>query len=88
MGERIVFFAGLVLIAGYPLAFFLIDAQWLLLAVFAFTTTGMGMLMATHMCNRCMNFACPLNNVEQSVRDEFFAHNPIVAEAWAKEKRQ
>jgi hypothetical protein len=84
-GEKIVFFAGLIPIAGYPLAFLLIGTQWLLLALFALTSAGMGTLMSTLMCNHCMNFACPLNRVEQPVRDDFFSRNPIVAKAWGKE---
>ncbi|MBN1426985.1 MAG: hypothetical protein JXB07_01290 [Anaerolineae bacterium] len=83
-GENIVFFAGLVLIAGYPLAFLMIGTQWLLLTIFVLTTAAMGTLMATLMCNHCMNFACPLNRVEQSVREDFFSRNPVVARAWGR----
>lgn len=86
MGEKIVFFAGLALIAGYPLAFLLIGAQWLMLALFILATVGMGALMATRMCSRCMNFACPFNRVGQPVREAFFSRNPIVAITWAGEK--
>jgi hypothetical protein len=31
-----------------------------------------------------MNFACPLNGVDEKVRDQFFIENPTVAEAWGK----
>jgi hypothetical protein len=33
-------------------------------------------------CSQCMNFACPLNHVDETVRVEFFKRNPIVAQAW------
>jgi hypothetical protein len=79
--ENIIFFTGLVLIAGYPLAFLIVGMQWLLLALFVITTGGMAMLMGHLMCARCMNFACPLNHVEPSVRASFFARNPVVAQA-------
>ncbi|MCG2785661.1 MAG: hypothetical protein L6461_11195 [Anaerolineae bacterium] len=49
-GENIVFFAGLVLIAGYPLAFMVISAQWLLLALFALLMVVMGTAMRSQLC--------------------------------------
>jgi hypothetical protein len=81
-GEKFVFFAGLVLIAGYPLTFLLAEMQWLLLAVFLVTSVGLGALLQSQLCTQCMNFACPLNRVEPGVRALFFARNPVVSEAW------
>jgi hypothetical protein len=83
--EKIVFFAGLALIAGFPLAGLLASRQWLLLALFAVTLVGMASLMNRRMCARCMNFACPLNRVDQATRQLFFDRNPVVARAWGKE---
>ena len=80
--EKSIFFVGLVLIAGYPLVFLLVTAQWLLLACFILLVIGMGTAMSTRMCTQCMNFACPLNRVEPGVRMLFFVRNPVVAEAW------
>jgi len=80
--EKIVFFAGLVLIAGYPLVFLAAWAQWVLLALFALTVAGMAVLMGRLMCARCMNFACPLNGVDRAARQAFFARNPVVTRAW------
>jgi hypothetical protein len=80
--ENIVFFTGLVLIGIYPLAFLLLGAQWILLVFFILTVTGMALLMGRLMCSRCMNFACPFNSVEKTLRETFFAHNPIVGQAW------
>jgi hypothetical protein len=80
--EKMVFFGGLVPIAGFPAAFLLAGSQWLLLALFAGSVAGMGALMARTMCSRCMNFACPLNRVDRPTRELFFARNPVVARAW------
>jgi hypothetical protein len=85
-GENIVFFAGWILIAGYPLAFLVIGMQWLLLALFALLAAELAVVMRLRLCNCCMNFACPFNRVEQSVRVAFFARNPTVARAWEGEK--
>jgi hypothetical protein len=82
VGENILFFAGLVLIAGYPLACLVVSRQWLLLAPFVVLVVVMAAAMRSLMCNRCMNFACPLNHVEPSVRAAFFARNPVIAQAW------
>jgi hypothetical protein len=81
-GEKIIFFAGLVLIAGYPLAFLIDGMQWLLLALFGVTVIGMAAVMRRLMCAHCMNFACPLNRVEPQVRALFFTINPVVSKAW------
>ncbi|MBN2118757.1 MAG: hypothetical protein JW730_19465 [Anaerolineales bacterium] len=83
-GEKRVFFVGLVLIAGYPLAFLVLGMQWLLLALFLVLVVVMGAAMHTLMCKHCMNFACPLNNVDQKIRADFFKRNPVVARAWSR----
>jgi hypothetical protein len=31
-----------------------------------------------------MNFACPLNNVNEKTRADFFKRNPTVARAWGR----
>ena len=81
-GENAVFFTGLVLIAGYPLAFLLFSMQWLVLALFVILAVVMAAFVRSRLCSQCMNFACPLNSVEPSVRALFFARNPGVAQAW------
>lgn len=81
-GEKVVFFSGLFLVAAYPAGLLVASAQWLLLGVFALSVAGMASLMTRWMCARCMNFACPLNRVEQTMREAFFARNPRVAQAW------
>ena len=35
------------------------------------------------LCTRCVNFACPLNETDETARQAFFERNPTVAEAWA-----
>ena len=72
-------------IAGYPLAFLISAAQWIMLALFGVTVTIMATLMGRLMCARCMNFACPFNGVDPATRALFFACNPVVARAWQDE---
>ena len=42
------------------------------------------MTLMNFMCSQCMNFACPLNRVDEKVRGQFFDKNPTIAEAWEK----
>jgi len=80
--EKTVFFAGLVIIWGYPIFFLIAGVQLFLLIVYLLTTAGFFMTLKTFLCSQCMNFACPLNTVTDEVRSGFFENNPAIAEAW------
>jgi hypothetical protein len=83
--ERFLFGAGLLAVLGYPFAFLLASAQWLLLALFALTTIAAGATLKMFLCTQCMNFACPLNATGEEARRAFFARNPRVAQAWKQQ---
>jgi hypothetical protein len=85
--EKIVFFSGLTIVWGYPLLFLSFSTQWFLLSVYVITTIGFFMTLKTHFCSQCMNFACPLNTVDEDIRHHFFNRNPDVAKAWGKGDR-
>jgi hypothetical protein len=80
--EKVIFFAGLVLIWGYPLIFMIADFQLFLLTVYVVTAAGFFMTLRLFLCSQCMNFACPLNTVKNEIRRDFYEHNPSVAKAW------
>ena len=82
--EKIVFESGILLIVAYPLVFLGAASQWFLLALYLLTTAGDYVTLKRSYCSQCMNFACPLNTVTETVRIEFFKRNPIVAQAWGK----
>jgi hypothetical protein len=82
--EKTVFVGGMALVWGYPLVFFPIGQQWFLLAIYLLTTASFAVTLRRSFCSHCMNFACPYNNVEEKVRQDFFKRNPIVAKAWGK----
>ena len=48
------------------------------------TTIGFFMTLISFMCSQCMNFACPINRVDEKTRGHFFDKNPVVAAAWGK----
>lgn len=85
--EKVIFFVGLGILAGYPLAFLILGRQWLLLGLFAILVTGMAALMDRLMCVRCMNFACPFNQVDQATRSMFWDRNPLIARAWGQDDK-
>ena len=82
--EKFVFGAGLVLIFGYPFVFLIVGLQWFLLAVYLLVGISFYLTLRRSYCSECMNFACPLNLVDENVRAEFFKRNPVIAQAWGK----
>jgi hypothetical protein len=88
MLEKVVFFAGLAVVWGYPLIFLIAKFQVFLLIVYLLSVAGFIMTLRTFLCSQCMNFACPLNTVENEVRSGFFERNPEVAKAWRVDGKQ
>ncbi len=81
-GERILFIGGLVVVYGFPLIFFFASGLWFMLGIYVLLDAGFFMTLKMFLCSQCMNLACPLNGVSDSVRALFFAQNPTVAVAW------
>lgn len=83
--EKTVFFGGLAAVFGYPLGFFIASGLWYLLGLYILLTAGFFVTLKRSFCTRCMNFACPLNGVQDSVREVFWELNPVVGRAWGIE---
>lgn len=86
--EKFLFFGGFAIIWGYPLIFLLIGMQWFLLIVYVISAVGFFMTLKIFLCSQCMNFACPLNGVIDSVKQEFFKQNPEVAKVWGVDVKE
>jgi hypothetical protein len=82
--EKVVFFAGGLIVFLLPIISAILSGNLILLAVFAVLITACIFVLSRFYCNKCMNFACPFNRVDQAVRDQFFKHNPIISDAWHK----
>lgn len=82
IAEKIIFFGGFVIVWGYPLLFLIFTIQVFLLIAYAITTSGFFMTLKLFMCSQCMNFACPLNSVNDEKREQFLNRNPTIAKAW------
>jgi hypothetical protein len=80
--EKVVMLGGFMVIWGYPLVFFVLNELWFLLGLYILITTGFFITLKMFLCSQCMNFACPLNSVPESIRALFFEQNPAVAETW------
>jgi len=76
--ETTIFFLGLIAIVGVPLVSFLLNETRI--HVFALILyvmlVGIGYaLLKKHYCSICMNFACPLNSVDEHMRRLFIEKN-------------
>ncbi|MGB6064417.1 MAG: hypothetical protein WBG50_06390 [Desulfomonilaceae bacterium] len=78
--EKFLFLAGLITIFAYPLIFMLLGGQWFLSIVYIVAVAGFFMTVRMFLCTHCMNFACPLNLVEDGIRAQFLERNPRSAE--------
>lgn len=86
--EKFLFFGGFAIIWGYPLISLLIGMQWFLLIVYVISAVGFFMTLKIFLCSQCINFACPLNGVIDSVKQEFFKQNPEVAKVWGVDVKE
>ena len=85
VAEKIVFLVGLIFIFGYPLLLLLWNTSWLPATAYGVATGTSYLFMRKTMCSQCMNFACPLNTVDEETKKAFFARNPRVEKAWELE---
>jgi hypothetical protein len=81
--EKAVFSGGLVVVWGYPVGFFVVSGLWFLLSLYILLNATFFVTLKRFLCSRCMNFACPLNGVPDTVRVLFWERNPRVARAWS-----
>jgi len=80
--EKGLLWSGFAAVWGYPLALLLAGTQWSMLSVYVVSCAGFFSMLKRLLCSQCVNFACPLNGVDDAVRQAFFARNPAIAGAW------
>jgi hypothetical protein len=85
--EKAIFFAGIAVVWGYPLLILIISKQLFLLIVYLITTGSFFLTLTSFLCSQCINFACPLNSVDEKTRSQFFDRNPSIAKAWEVMRR-
>jgi hypothetical protein len=74
--EKSLFLAGLIIVFGYPPAFMLLGGEWFLLIVYGVVVAGYFVTVRMFLCTQCINFACPLNRVDDGTRAQFLERNP------------
>jgi hypothetical protein len=80
--EKVQFLVGVLLFILYPLVFLVIGHEYLLATIGLASAASFGYLLHRNICNRCVNFSCPLNNVAPETRQAFFTRNPVIVQAW------
>ena len=80
--SKTVFLAGLVIIFFSPLIPVIIQGYYVLLTAYIVSLALWTLMLKKLYCHYCINFACPLNSVDQEVKDIFFEKNPTIKNAW------
>jgi hypothetical protein len=80
--EQVQFLAGVVIFILYPLVLLVLARQYLLAGIALASAASFGYLLRRNICDRCVNFSCPLNHVPLATRQAFFARNILIAAAW------
>jgi hypothetical protein len=82
--EQIAWLAYVAVLFLYPVPFFVISQQWLLLVIFLWALFAAAWTVVRTQCTRCYHLSCPANRVPEHVRQEFFKNYPEFAKAWGK----
>ena len=82
--EKFIFFLGLGLIVVYPYIFLFLMRNYLLIILYSITVFISFWCLYKFYCVQCINFACPLNRVDNSIREKFIKKNPTIGNAWGK----
>jgi hypothetical protein len=82
--EKVFFLLGMFTVFFIPALFMILDASYILLAVYVMYGVFGFTMLVTFLCTKCMNFTCPFNRTKAEVREEFCKHNPVVKEAWKR----
>jgi len=80
--EKIIWLVYVGVLFLYPIPFFIVSAQWLLLAILVWAMITWAWTVRRTQCTRCFNLSCPVNRVPEDVRRVFFRNYPGFARAW------
>jgi len=80
--EKIQFIIGVLIFLGYPIPFLLIVDLYIPLIIYIIAVVSWFIILELKICSDCVNFACLLNRVPKSIKNEFMKRNPIIRKAW------
>jgi hypothetical protein len=84
VSEKIVFFAGFFVILFPPVGLLAAQGRYVSLIFYIALLAAFKIGLKASYCRHCMNFACPLNVVDDVTRNAFFEKNPDIKKAWGK----
>ncbi|MFZ5881903.1 MAG: hypothetical protein ACOY0R_21245 [Chloroflexota bacterium] len=80
--EKIQFIIGALLLIGFPFPFLVLGQEYLLVLIGLSAVVSGTFILRRNVCNRCINFSCPMNAVPKETMNAFFARNPVIQKAW------
>lgn len=80
--EQLQFLVGALLFVIYPLVFLVIGQEYFLAAIGLASATSFGYLLYRNICNRCVNFSCPLNHAPKEMVVAYLKRNPVMQQDW------
>lgn len=83
--EKIVFFSGLLIISLPPAVILFIQKNYFLLLLYVIFLIVWKLAIGKFYCKKCINFACPLNAVDNATKTAFFDKNKVVKDAWLQQ---
>ena len=80
--EKSILLTGFIIVWGYPLLFMYLSNSWFVLLFYISLVAFFFFMLRKNNCSKCINFSCPLNNVDFNTKTEFFRNNPGIAKHW------
>ena len=69
--EKIILLAGFILIWGSPAVAISLNTLWILLGIYLISVLLFFYFLGYWQCSRCVNITCPLNRVNNNVKQQF-----------------
>jgi hypothetical protein len=76
----------LTILMGYPFPFLILGRELIFVFVAALSILSIVISLLGFICRRCVNFSCPLNRVPKWLARRYLEMNPIMQQAWEKNK--
>ena len=80
--EQVQFAGGAILLLLIPIVILFVGGQNLLGAIATVSGLSWGYLLRRNVCNRCINFSCPMNAVPKELVNAYLRFNPVMQHAW------
>lgn len=85
--EKAIFSIGLAAIFLPAVIILIIQKSFIFLGLYIAIFLLWKLSLETLYCNHCINFACPINRIDENTRNDFFKKNPRIARAWGKSEK-